>query len=148
MFNKAAKQVWYGELRTSKGNTVVVYDGGLPEASPGRLNFFHSGRNAIIEFVEDIVTPNLHDLDAEQTKAAKAEFGDAWETARNEFLAKHPSRLDLSAVPDSAPATKTKSKDEEMVEEEVVEYIENDDDDDDEDTKDFDEMGDNLDDMD
>lgn len=33
MYNTAKKQVWYGELRTSKGNAIVVHDNQLPDAS-------------------------------------------------------------------------------------------------------------------
>ncbi|WP_394129412.1 hypothetical protein [Shewanella maritima] len=145
MYNKAKKQVWYGELRTAKGNTVVIFDGSLPEASPGRVYFYHSGRDAIIEFVEDIVNANLHDLDSAQTAAAKDEFESVFQAARSAFLAAHPSRLDLSTVPDSAPATKAKAKpiEEEAAPEPVDDYEDSDDAD-----EDIHDMGDNLDDMD
>ncbi len=68
MYNTAKKQVWYGELRTARGNAIVVHDNQLPEASPGRIYLFNSQRNAIIEYVEDIVKPNLHDLGEDEAK--------------------------------------------------------------------------------
>ena len=33
MYNTAKKQVWYGELRTSKGNAIVVHDNQPPDTS-------------------------------------------------------------------------------------------------------------------
>ncbi|MBR9728717.1 hypothetical protein ACFOD0_09595 [Shewanella intestini] len=147
MFNKATKQLWFGELRTVRGNTVVIYDGRLPEASPGRLYFYHSGRDAIIEFVEDIVKPNLYELDDAQTQAAKDSYLHAWEKSRQAFVAANLSRFDASDIPDSGPAPKPKAKPDEEAEPvaEVEDYVDTDDDEKDED---FDDMGDNLDDMD
>lgn len=108
MYNTVKKQLWVGELRTARGNTVVIHDGQLPEASKGRIYLFNTVRNVIIEYVEDIVKVNLHDLDEAQTKAALAEFGDAWQAARAEFMAKQQTRIDLSKVPDTAPPKKAK----------------------------------------
>jgi hypothetical protein len=108
MYNTVKKQLWVGELRTARGNTVVIHDGQLPEASKGRIYLFNTVRNIIIEYVEDIVKVNLHDLDEAQTKAALAEFGDAWQVARAEFMAKQQTRIDLSKVPDTAPPKKAK----------------------------------------
>ncbi|UJF22605.1 hypothetical protein [Shewanella sp. OMA3-2] len=108
MYNTVKKQLWVGELRTARGNTIVIHDGQLPEASKGRIYLFNTVRNIIIEYVEDIVKVNLHDLDEAQTKAAMAEFGDAWQVARAEFMAKQQTRIDLSKVPDTAPPKKVK----------------------------------------
>lgn len=108
MYNTVKKQLWVGELRTARGNTVVIHDGQLPEASKGRIYLFNTVRNIIIEYVEDIVKVNLHDLDEAQTKVALAEFGDAWQVARAEFMAKQQTRIDLSKVPDTAPPKKAK----------------------------------------
>ncbi|UCX03405.1 hypothetical protein ACRWQL_12475 [Shewanella sp. HL-SH4] len=108
MYNTVKKQLWVGELRTARGNTIVIHDGQLPEASKGRIYLFNTVRNVIIEYVEDIVKVNLHDLDEAQTKAALAEFGDAWQVARAEFMAKQQTRIDLSKVPDTAPPKKAK----------------------------------------
>ncbi|MBB1270803.1 hypothetical protein [Shewanella sp. SR44-3] len=108
MYNTAKKQVWFGELRTSKGSTVVVHDNQLPEAPKGRIYLYNTARNVIGEYVEDIVKVNLHDLDADGLKAAEAEFGDAFRAARAEFMAKNQTRIDLSKVPDTAPVRKAK----------------------------------------
>ena len=147
MYNTAKKQLWVGELRTAKGNAIVIHDNQLPSASPGRIYMFHTVRNTIVEFVEDIVKVNLHDLDDEQIKAAMAEFGDAWKAARAEFMLKHQSRIDLSKVPDTAPPRKAKpvaEPDEIADSDDDIPDFDDDDDGDDDDT--YDEMGDNLDD--
>ncbi|AZG34665.1 MULTISPECIES: hypothetical protein [Shewanella] len=144
MYNTAKKQVWFGELRTSKGNTIVVHDNQLPEASPGRIYLYNTIRNTIVEYVEDIVKVNLYDLDDEQTKVAIAELNEAWKAERAEFMLKHQSRIDLSKVPDTAPSRKAKPVPE------PDEIVDTDDDipelDDDDDDDSFDEMGDSVDD--
>ncbi|MDO6775508.1 hypothetical protein BCU94_06820 [Shewanella sp. 10N.286.52.C2] len=108
MYNTAKKQVWYGELRTPRGTSIVVHDNRLPDASPGRIYLFNVSRNTIGEYVEDIVKVNLHELEPQQLTAAKAEHEAAWLAARAEFMAKHEAHIELSSVPDSAPASKAK----------------------------------------
>ncbi|MCH1930306.1 hypothetical protein L9G16_08940 [Shewanella sp. A25] len=108
MYNTAKKQVWYGELRTSKGTAVVVHDNQLPEASPGRIYLYNTERDAIVEYVEDIVKVNLHELDDAGLKAAESKFSGAWKAARAQFMSKHQARVDLNNVKDTAPARKAK----------------------------------------
>lgn len=143
MYNTAKKQLWVGELRTARGNTIVIQDGQLPAASAGRVYLYNTVRNTIVEYVEDIVKVNLHDLDDAQVKAALEQFGDAWKEARAEFMAKHQSRIDLSKVPDTAPPKKAKPAPEpdDVVADDIDDFDDSDDSDDD-----YDEMGDNLDD--
>ncbi|MGL4937504.1 hypothetical protein [Shewanella sp.] len=108
MYNTAKKQVWYGELRTSKGNAIVVHDNQLPDASPGRIFLYNTERDAVVEYVEDIVKVNLYDLDEAALKAAEAKFSGAWKAARAQFMSKHQARIDLNNVKDTAPARKAK----------------------------------------
>ena len=96
MYNTTKKQVWIGELRTARGNTIVIFDKAIPDASPGRVYLFNTQRNAIVEYVEDIVKPNLHELDADAAKQAEAEHGSAWQIVKAEFLGKRP-KLDEAA---------------------------------------------------
>ena len=109
MYNTAKKQIWFGELRTSRGTSIVVHDNELPDASPGRIYLFNVNRNTIGEYVEDIVKGNLHELDTAQLASVKAEHDVAWLTARAEFMAKHEAHIELSSVPDSAPEVKSKA---------------------------------------
>ncbi|MBV7317398.1 hypothetical protein [Shewanella sp. NIFS-20-20] len=108
MYNTAKKQVWFGELRTARGTSVVVHDNQLPDASPGRIYLFNTQRNAIIEYVEDIVKVNLHDLDGAALAAAQDEFGAAWKAARDVFMQKHRNLEELEANAQVAPARKAK----------------------------------------
>ncbi len=109
MYNTAKKQVWFGELRTSRGTSIVVHDNQLPDASPGRIYLFNVNRNTIGEYVEDIVKVNLHELETEQLQTVIAEHNAAWIAARSEFMVKHEAHIELSSVPDSAPTTKSKA---------------------------------------
>jgi len=120
MYNTAKKQVWYGELRTSKGNAIVVHDNQLPDASPGRIYLYNTDRDAIIEYVEDIVKVNLYDLDEAALKAAEAKFGGAWKAARSQFMSKHQARIDLNNVKETAPVRKAKPEVEPDVESDAV----------------------------
>jgi len=147
MYNTAKKQLWFGELRTSKGSTIVVHDNQLPAASPGRIFMYNTTRNKIVEYVEEIVKVNLHDLDDEQINAAMAEFGDAWKAARADFMLKHQLQIDVSKVPDTAPPRKVKPVVEpDEVDDSGDDLVDLDDSDDDDDDISFDDMGDNLDD--
>ena len=108
MYNTAKKQVWYGELRTSRGNAVVIHDNQLPDASPGRIYLYNTDRKTIIEYVEDIVKVNLHELDDAGLKAAESTFSGEWKAARAEFMEKHQARVSLSNVKETAPVRKAK----------------------------------------
>ncbi|MGL5360118.1 MAG: hypothetical protein ACRDBI_10460 [Shewanella sp.] len=120
MYNTAKKQVWYGELRTSKGNAIVVHDNQLPDASPGRIYLYNTERDALVEYVEDIVKVNLYDLDEAALKAAEAKFSGAWKAARAQFMSKHQARIDLNNVKDTAPVRKAKPDVEPEVETDAI----------------------------
>ncbi|RLV60592.1 hypothetical protein D5018_06495 [Parashewanella curva] len=109
------KQLWYGELRTARGNTIVIHDQALPEASPGRIYLYNSTRESIIEYVKDIVENNLHDLDNDSLEKAQANYAEAWKQAKAEFMSKQKGNLDLS--PEIAPVA-TKSDESIDIEEE------------------------------
>ncbi|MCL1057387.1 hypothetical protein L2729_05180 [Shewanella gelidimarina] len=89
MYNSSKKPVWYGELITSRGNTVVIYDTQFPEAPAGRVYFYNTTRDAIIEYEEGIVKPHLHELSAAALATAEANYGAAWNVAREAFMEKH-----------------------------------------------------------
>ncbi|MCH1919966.1 hypothetical protein L9G15_11025 [Shewanella sp. A3A] len=115
MYNTAKKQVWYGELRTARGNVVVIHDNQLPEASPGRVFLYNTQRKAIVEYVEDIVKPNLYELSDDQVKAAESAFNGDWKSARSAFMAKQQSRINLANIKDTAPAGGRKAKPEPQI---------------------------------
>jgi hypothetical protein len=96
--------IWYGELRASKGNTIVIRDSELPAASKGRIYLYNTVREAIIEYDESIVSPKLFPLDNEQIKQAESEFKAGWESARKQLLSKNGK-----SSPSSEPETPTKN---------------------------------------
>jgi hypothetical protein len=80
---------WYGELRTQKGNTIIIRDDQLPSARTGRMYLYNADRDAIIEYDKAIVDPKLFPLDKDQQKKAEADFGLAWLVAKELFLQAH-----------------------------------------------------------
>lgn len=109
MYNTAKKQVWFGELRTPRGNTVVIHDSQLPEASVGRIFLYNTVRKAIVEYVEEIVKPNLHDLEESEIKDAQSKYGSDWKAARDDFLSQRPSVKGVASI---APVAAKKTKQE------------------------------------
>lgn len=82
-------ETWYGELRTQRGNTIIIRDDHLPAADKGRIYLYNSDRNAIIEYDETIVTPKLFPLSEEEEKRAKAEFDLSWQEVQKKFIKAH-----------------------------------------------------------
>ena len=104
MYNTSKEPVWFGELRTARGNTILIHDKDFPEASAGRVYLYNTARDAVIEYAEDIVMVNLHDLTDEELKAAKAEYDASWQLARAEFMQRHSGWVEaIHAKPAPAP---------------------------------------------
>lgn len=82
-------KAWYGELRTQKGNTIVIKDDQLPVARSGRMYLYNTDRDAIVEYDEAIVGPKLFPADKAQQKQAEADYGQAWLVAKELFLQAH-----------------------------------------------------------
>jgi hypothetical protein len=104
MYDTSKEPVWYGELRTARGNTILIHDKEFPEASAGRVYLYNAVRNAVIEYAEDIVKVNLHDLTDEELKAAKAEYDANWQVTRAAFMRQHSGWVEaIHAKPAPAP---------------------------------------------
>ncbi|RYV00992.1 hypothetical protein SOPP22_19595 [Shewanella sp. OPT22] len=120
-------KVWYGELRTSRGNSIVIHDQALPEATPGRIYLYNSNRHAIIEYVKDIVESNLYDLDDTSLKQAQKNYAAAWKDARIEFLNVQKDHLELTeevaSMPEKAVASPKKTIEEDFVEDEESDEV-------------------------
>jgi hypothetical protein len=54
--------VWYGELRASKANAIIIRDEQLPDAEYGPICLYNTERDAIVQFDEAIVAPKLFRL--------------------------------------------------------------------------------------
>jgi len=110
MYNTTKAPVWYGELRTSRGNAIIIHDKQFPEASAGRIYLYNSERDSIIEYAEEIVSSNLYDLDKAKAKAAEETYGAAWNSARSEFMEKHQGWVDANATKHQPLINKAKGK--------------------------------------
>ena len=86
MFSTSKKGEWYGVLQAKSGEVVVIYDGALPKATQGKIYFYNTQKDKIIEYVEEIVTAKLTDLKGKELEAAKHEYGEQWSNKRYEFL--------------------------------------------------------------
>lgn len=128
MYNTSKKSVWYGELRTSRGNTVIIYDKQFPEASVGRVYFYNTTRDAIIEYAEEIVRPNLHELTGAELATAETNYSVAWELAREAFMEKHsgwveannPKAVNVAKKPKPEPEPIMETEDESELEVEAA----------------------------
>ncbi|MCL1145517.1 hypothetical protein AB4298_10725 [Shewanella sp. 10N.261.52.F9] len=109
MYKTTKKTVWYGELRTARGNTILIHDKQFPDASAGRVYFYNATREAIIEYAEDIVKPNLHELDDQAIAEVEKNFGAAWFAAREEFMAKHQGWVEANNPKSAAAPKKAKA---------------------------------------
>ncbi|OUR64525.1 hypothetical protein A9Q79_04270 [Methylophaga sp. 42_25_T18] len=82
-------ETWYGELRTQRGNAIIIRDAQLPAANKGRIYLYNSERNAIIEYDESIVTSKLFPLSEEDEELAKAEYDKPWHEVQKKFIRSH-----------------------------------------------------------
>lgn len=82
-------ETWYGELRTKKGNTVIIRDDELPAAPTGRTYLYNVERDAVIEYDESIVGPKIFELNKDEKKEAEASYASAWQSARERFMLAH-----------------------------------------------------------
>jgi len=79
----------YAELRTQKGNTIIIHDDQLPAARPGRMYLYNTDRDAVIEYDETIVGPKIFELSEDEQKKAEADYSQAWQAARELFMQAH-----------------------------------------------------------
>jgi len=82
-------ETWYGELRTQKGNTIIIRDDQLPTAPSGRTYLYNVDRDAVIEYDETIVGPKIFELSKDEQKVAEADYGQSWQAARVLFMHAH-----------------------------------------------------------
>jgi len=86
MSKKTVSGVWYGELRTKRGNTIVIRDDELPSAIQGRIYLYNTEREALVQYEEALVSDKLVELDAEQQKQVEKQFKSGWEEAKEQLL--------------------------------------------------------------
>ena len=108
MYNTVKTPIWYGELRTARGNVIVIHDKQFPDASVGRIYLYNTERDSVIEYAEEIVKNNLHDLDKASKKTAEEAYGAAWDLARKEFMDKHDGWVEANTSKHKAAANSAK----------------------------------------
>jgi hypothetical protein len=85
MTKKTYSGVWYGELRTKRGNTIVIRDDELPPAAQGRIYLYNTERETLVQYDPAIVADKLFELDTEQRKQAMNQFKSGWEVAKQQI---------------------------------------------------------------
>jgi hypothetical protein len=111
---------WY-ELRTKRGNTIVLRDTELPAANKGRIYLFNTDRGAIVEYDETIVSDKLFPISEQQQEQAESEFGKTWKEQRFQFLKAHGKRSPIT--PDEPePSNDELLKQESEVDEESADF--------------------------
>jgi hypothetical protein len=106
MYTDKNVSTWYGKLSAKNKDIIVIYDNRVI-ASKGRVSFYHTGRKEIVEFVEDIVKKNLHDLTDEELKEAEKEYKKEWNAAFTEYKKQHPALFPTKKSAAPAPETNT-----------------------------------------
>lgn len=86
MTKKTISSVWYGELRSKRGNTIVIRDDKLLPAAQGRLYLYNTEREALVQYDEIIVSDKLFELDAEQQMQVEKQFKSGWEAAKKKLF--------------------------------------------------------------
>ena len=74
MVKKIISSDWYGELRSTRGNTIVIRDSKLSPPAQGRIYLYNTERQAIVQYDEKIVSDKLFELDSEQKNKLKSNF--------------------------------------------------------------------------
>lgn len=93
MFKLSSKKPWFGELRTSAGNSVVVFDARLPSAPSGRVMLYNVDRGDFIQYVLNIVQDKLFELEGEELDSAMQKHQKNWKKARDKYLQNQRERI-------------------------------------------------------
>jgi hypothetical protein len=119
---------WF-ELRTQRGNSIIVKDDELPLGSKGRIYLFNTERDAMVEYDPAIVVPKLFELDEAQLSEAKSKYSKAFKEARKQLLKKLSkySQTTSDENPDTSDGTNA-ALDEEVEANMDTEVMEDDDD--------------------
>jgi hypothetical protein len=120
MYDSSSDEAWFGELRTSAGNTVVVFHRDIARASSGRVYLYNTSRGSIIEYVEELVKSKLFDLEGDELESARKKYEKPWKAAKKEFLDAQAKKFKASEV---KPVKKTVSLDDsESLDDDSYEY--------------------------
>lgn len=115
MFKESSKKPWFGELRTSAGNSVVIYDGNLPSPPSGRVLLYNVDRGDFLQYVLHIVKDKLFDLEGSELDDAMKLHQKNWKKARDKYLQSNRERV-IPNTSRSAPKAAVQRDEEDDVE--------------------------------
>ena len=90
MYHKRKSGTWWGMLESRKGDSVVVWDSVLPKGATGKVLLYNTSKDALVEYVEEIVQSRLRDLTAAENRDARAQFDPAWNEVRSQYVEPEP----------------------------------------------------------
>lgn len=89
MKNGKRSSISYFELRTTKGNGIVIHDKRIKTRQGGRICLYNTERNAIIQYDEAIVSTKLFPINGEQAELLANQFQGAFKVARKQYMSEH-----------------------------------------------------------
>ena len=89
MKNEKHSSISYFELRTTKGNDIVIQDKRIKSRQDGRICLYNVERDAIIQYDEAIVSPKLFPINGEQAELLASQFESAFNAARQQYISEH-----------------------------------------------------------
>ena len=100
MNNPFDNKKWYGRLG-SKDGTVLIYDPQIPASSSKGVCLYNTDRNRFVEYITEIVRPNLLAIKGDELKAVKQQHDKAFKQAKSEFFSR--SNLSTTVSPKTKP---------------------------------------------
>jgi len=113
MLNTNRKTLWYGKLDTPNFSNTVLFDPDLPDPPKGKLYLYNHERGQVVQYVQDLVSSKLRELTAQELAELQDAIAKNWEGVKKEFIRTHsvPSR----ATPVSAPASRPRVLDDDII---------------------------------
>ena len=98
MYHLRKRGTWFGMLQSKKGDAVVIWDSVLPKAEKGKVLLFNTSKDALVEYVEEIVQPKLRELTGKEQSEANELFGERWLSVRQAYVPDEPEEEESPKV--------------------------------------------------
>lgn len=82
------ERFWFGHLNDKKGGSLVIWDRDGPEPPDGSVYLYVYRRDAIVQFVVDIVQPNLRPADNAEIKYLSSNALESYFQALHQYYKK------------------------------------------------------------
>ncbi|MBQ0724981.1 MAG: hypothetical protein KBT50_05455 [Cycloclasticus sp.] len=116
----------YCELRTAKGNSIVIHDNRILSEQQGRIYLYNTTKNTLVQYDESIVSSKLFPLDEEQLAQAVKDYKSEWEAARKQYIREHTKPHHISSDVKQANIDELLSDDDSNMDDTDVDYDEDD----------------------